>query len=137
MKLHREPREFSVYALLVDKRGSKVHPSATPGAPVRFTSRGGHAVGKSVSMAQFADRLSRDDFQIGRRVVDSTGLPGTYDLTLDWKLEGGGVETSDAASDRPSIFSALTEQLGLKLEPRKVSLDVLIVDSVLRTPVEN
>jgi uncharacterized protein (TIGR03435 family) len=137
MKLHREPREFSVYALVVDKRGPKVHPSATPGAPVRFTSRGGHAVGMSVSMAQFADRLSRDDFQVGRRVVDATGLPGTYDLTLDWKLEGGGAENADAASDRPSIFSALTEQLGLKLEPRKVSLDVLIVDSVLRTPVEN
>jgi uncharacterized protein (TIGR03435 family) len=137
MKLHREPREFSVYALVVDKPGSKVHPSATPGAPVRFTSRGGHAVGLSVTMAQFADRLSREDFQIGRRVVDATGLPGTYDLTLDWKVEGGGAESSDAAIDRPSIFSALTEQLGLKLEPRKVSLDVLIVDEVLRRPVEN
>jgi uncharacterized protein (TIGR03435 family) len=137
MKLHREPREFSVYALVVDKRGSKAQPSATPGAAVRFTSRGGHAVGRSVSMAQFADRLSREDFQIGRRVVDFTGLPGTYDLTLDWKLEGGGTENSDGASDRPSIFSALTEQLGLKLEPRKVSLDVLIVDEALRRPVEN
>jgi uncharacterized protein (TIGR03435 family) len=104
MKLHREPREFSVDALVVDKRGSKLHPSATPGAPVRFSARGGHAVGRSVSMAQFADRLSHEDFQIGRRVVDFTGLPGTYDLTLDWKLEGGEPENPDAAPDRPSIF---------------------------------
>lgn len=88
-------------------------------------------------MAQFADRLSREDFQIGRRVVDAAGLEGTCDLTLDWKLEGGGAANSDAVSDRPSIFSALTEQLGLKPEPRKVSLDALMVDSVLRTPVEN
>ncbi len=137
LKLHREPREFSVYALVVDKRGPKVRPSATQGAPYRFSARGGHAVGISVSMAQFADRLSREDFQIGRRVVDSTGLPGTFDLTLDWRPEGEGPESPANAADRPSIFSALTEQLGLKLEPRKASLDVLIVDAVLRTPVEN
>jgi uncharacterized protein (TIGR03435 family) len=130
LKLHKEPREFAVYALVADPRGAKVLPSKTPGPFYRFSARGGHAVGSSVTMAQFADRLSREDFQIGRRVVDFTGLPGTYDLTLDW-------ENSDAASDRPTIFSALREQLGLRLEPRKVSLDVLVVDSVLRAPVAN
>jgi uncharacterized protein (TIGR03435 family) len=137
LKLHREPREFSVYALVVDKRGPKVRPAATPGPYYRFSARGGHAVGTSVSMAQFADRLSREDFQIGRRVVDFTGLTGTFDLTLNWKPESDQPENQDTASDRPSIVSALSEQLGLKLEPRKVPLDVLVVDAAVKVPVEN
>ena len=133
LRLHRESREFSVYALVVDKRGSKVRPTATPG-PYRFSARGGHGVGISVSMAMFANRLAKE---VGRPVVDFTGLTGQFDLTLDWKPEGGQQENPDAASDRPSIFSALPEQLGFKLEPRKVSLDVLVVDAGVKTPVEN
>jgi uncharacterized protein (TIGR03435 family) len=133
LKLHREAREFSVYALVVDKRGSKLHPTATPG-PYRFSVRDGHAVGNSVSMAQFADRVSK---QVGREVVDFTGLTGQFDLTLDWKPEAVQLEKPEAASDRPSIFSALPEQLGLKLEPRRVSLDVLVVDAAVKVPAEN
>jgi len=134
LKLHRESRRFAVYALVVDKHGTKLRPLAAAGPNYRFSARGGHAVGMSVSMAQFADRLSKE---VGRPVVDFTGLAGKFDLTLDWKAEDGQVEERDAAPDRPSIFSALPEQLGLKLEPRTVSLDVLIVDAALRTPVEN
>jgi uncharacterized protein (TIGR03435 family) len=133
LKLHHESREFSVYALVVDKRGSKVHPSATPG-PYRFSARGGHAVGISVTMAQFANRLAKE---VGRPVVDFTSLPGQFDVTLDWQPEGVQPGNPDAAPDRPSIFSALPEQLGLKLEPRRVSLDVLIVDAGVRIPVVN
>jgi uncharacterized protein (TIGR03435 family) len=133
LKLHRESREFQVYALVVDKRGSKVHPAAKPG-PYRVTVRDGHAVAISVTMAGFADRLSKE---VGRQVVDMTGLAGQFDLTLDWQPEGRQPEKSDTAADRPSIFSALPEQLGLKLEPRKVALDVLVVDAASKVPVEN
>jgi uncharacterized protein (TIGR03435 family) len=133
LKLHHESREFSVYALVVDKRGSKVRPSATPG-PYKFSARDGHGVGTSMSMAMFASRLSKE---VGRPVVDFTGLTGQFDLTLDWKPEAVQVEEPDNASDRPSIFSALPEQLGLKLEPRRVSLDVLVVDAGVKVPVEN
>ncbi len=128
LKLHHESREFAVNALVVDKRGSKVVPAAHPG-PYRFSARDGHAEAKSVSMAQFADRLSRE---IGRRVVDFTGLTGQFDFTLDWQPE-----KAEAPSERPSIFAALPEQLGLKLEPRKVSLDVLVADSASKVPLEN
>ncbi len=133
LKLHHESREFPVYALVVDKRGSKVRLSATPG-PYRFSARGGHAVGISVTMAQFANRLTKE---VGRPVVDFTGLAGQFDLTLDWQPEVVQPGNPDAASDRPSIFSALPEQLGLKLEPQRVSLDVLVVDAGVKVPVEN
>ena len=133
LKLHHESREFPVYALMIDKRGSKVRPSATPG-PYKFSARDGHGVGTSVTMALFANRLSKE---VGRPVVDFTGLTGQFDLTLDWKPETVQPERSDAASDRPSIFSALPEQLGLKLEPRKISLDVLVVDAAVKVPVAN
>jgi uncharacterized protein (TIGR03435 family) len=78
LKLHHESREFSVYALVVDKRGSKLSLTATPG-PYRFSARGGHAIGKSVTLAQLANRLSKE---VGRPVVDFTGLTGQFDLTL-------------------------------------------------------
>jgi uncharacterized protein (TIGR03435 family) len=133
LKMHHEPREFSAYALVVDKRGSKLQPAAHPG-PYKSTVRGGHAVATSVTLAQFADRLSKE---VGRQVVDFTGLTGQFDLTLDWRPEAGQGEQPDATADRPSIFAALPEQLGLRLEPRKVSLDVLIVDSAEKTPVAN
>jgi uncharacterized protein (TIGR03435 family) len=133
LKLHRESREFSVYALVIDKRGSRLNPTATPG-PYKFSARAGHAVGKSVSLAQLADRLSKE---VGRQVVDFTGLTGQFDLTLDWRPEAEQAEKPGTVSDRPSIFSALPEQLGLKLEPRRVSLDVLVVDAAEKRPAEN
>ena len=133
LQLHREPREFSVYALVVDKGGSKLHPTARPG-PYKFSARGGHGVGVSVTLAQFADRLAKE---VGRQVVDFTGLTGQFDLALEWQPEAERAENPDAASERPSIFAALAEQLGLKLEPRKVSLEVLVVDAARKTPTEN
>ena len=133
LKLHRESHEFSAYALVIDKRGSKLSPTAKPG-PYRFSANHGHAVGTSVSMAQFADRLSR---QVGRPVVDFTGQTGQFDVTLDWRPEGEQADEQDIASDRPALFSALQEQLGLKLEPRKVPLDVLVVDAAQKVPTEN
>ena len=133
LQLHRESREFPVYALVIDKRGSKLRPTASPG-PYRFSARGGHAVGTSVTVAQFADRLSKE---VGRQVVDFTGLTGQVDLTLDWKPEREQAGNPDNSDNRPSIFAALPEQLGLKLEARRVSLDVVIVDAALKVPVEN
>jgi uncharacterized protein (TIGR03435 family) len=133
LELHRESREFPGYALVVDKRGSKLRPTATPG-PYRFSARGGHALGTSVSLAQFSDRLSRE---VGRPVVDFTGLTGQFDLTLDWRPGAEEAEKPDTGSERPSIFSALPEQLGLRLEPRRVSLVVLVVDAAVRVPAEN
>lgn len=123
---HRETRQFSAYALVIGKGGPKLHPAAAPQGSFKFRALAGHAVGFSISMPALADRLSRPDFQIDRRVVDFTGLTGTFDLTLDWGGENG-----------PSIFTAIQEQLGLKLEARKIPLEVFVVDHVSRVPTPN
>jgi uncharacterized protein (TIGR03435 family) len=137
LALHHEPRAFSVLALVAGKGkkdGLTLHPAAAPGAPYKFKSLGGHAVGSSISMPMLAGRLSRPDFGLGRPVVDFTGVTGTFDLTLDWKPE----DIHDGDNNfGASIFAALEEQLGLKLEPRKVSLDVLVIDRASKAPTEN
>jgi uncharacterized protein (TIGR03435 family) len=125
LAFHYETRQFSTYALVIAKGGPKLHPSEAPEGSYRFKAQGGHATGSSISMGMLADRLSRPDFQLDHKVVDRTGLPGTFDLTLDWGEDG------------PSIFTALQEQLGLKLEPRKTPLEVFVVDRVNRVPTAN
>jgi uncharacterized protein (TIGR03435 family) len=132
MILHREPKEFSVLALVPGKKrkeGVTLHPAVAPGGAYRFRALNGHATGSSISMPMLAGRLSRPDFGLDRPVLDYTGLEGTFDLTLDWASAGSG---SDA-----SIFVAIEEQLGLKLERRKVSLEVLVIDRINKMPSEN
>jgi uncharacterized protein (TIGR03435 family) len=89
-------------------------------------------------MAMLAGRLSRPDFGLDRPVLDVTGLEGTFDLTLDWKPEHveDDAQATVGGSDA-SIFVALNEQLRLKLEPRRVSLEVLVVDRINKAPTEN
>jgi uncharacterized protein (TIGR03435 family) len=84
-------------------------------------------------MAEFADRLSGPVFQLGLPVIDSTGLPGTYDFTLDWAPGDATVE----ALAKPSLFTAIEEQLGLKLRPAKSQIDIWVVDHAERVALEN
>ena len=106
-------------------------------------------------IAGLVDMLSN---QLSRPVVDLTELKGNYDFTLDFAPEeggrlmggamppmahmpeGGGPGPGANASDPqagPSIFTAVQEQLGLKLEPRKGPVDLLVIDRVEKTPTEN
>jgi uncharacterized protein (TIGR03435 family) len=119
---HREARQISGYAMVIGRNGSKLKPAVSP--QPGFLTLAGHAEGTSVSMPDLADRLSRATFQLDRPVVDFTGLTGRYDLALDW-----------APTD--PIFSAIEEQLGLKLEARKLPLEVLIVDHADKMPAAN
>jgi uncharacterized protein (TIGR03435 family) len=82
--------------------------------------------------------------QVGRTIIDRTGLPGDYDYTLKWTPEMGGgpmmrgPDGGPAGSDNagapdaagPSLFTALQEQLGLKLEPQKGPVDVIVIDRI-------
>jgi uncharacterized protein (TIGR03435 family) len=79
-------------------------------------------------MEAFAYRLSRD---LDRPVFDKTGIEGFYAITLQYGSEDGDI------SDRPSIFTALQQQLGLRLEATKRPVEVLIIDHAEKVPTEN
>ena len=137
LRLHHESRAFTAFALAVAKGGSKLHASPSPGA-YRFSVQKGHATGFSISMSMLADRLSRPGFGLERRVVDLTGLPGFFDIDLTWSPDASPADNAVDIPAGPSLFTALEEQLGLKLELRKnIMLDVLVVDHVERTPTVN
>ena len=74
---------------------------------------------------------------VGRPITDATGLKGKYDFTLSWVI-GSGVEVAASDNDAgPSLVEAVREQLGLKLEPKKGTVDVFVIDHVEKTPTEN
>ena len=132
LKFHREQKEFNVYSLVLAKTGPKLKEGGSAG-PNMSTSRG-QVEGQKVPISMFASALSR---YLGRAVIDDTGLKGNYDFTLKWTP--GENEPTFATPDTraapaadafgPTIYTALQDQLGLKLESKKAPLDVLVVDS--------
>ena len=81
-------------------------------------------------MAQLASTLAG---QVRHPVSDDTGLKGKYDFTLKW-IMGGALSPDDTG---PTLFAALQQQLGLKLEPGKTMIDIFVVDHIEKTPTEN
>jgi uncharacterized protein (TIGR03435 family) len=129
---HTGTKEFSIYALVVAKNGPKLK-KAEPGED-DVNSKRGHLTARKVSMARLADFLARPRAGLGRPVVDKTGLEGAFDFTLDWTPDSDAQASETAPL---SIFVALQEQLGLKLEAQKGPVEVLIVDHVEKIPSEN
>jgi uncharacterized protein (TIGR03435 family) len=137
LRLHHESRPVTAYALTVAKGGPKLRATPNVGA-YRFSVQKGHASGFSLTLPMLADRLSRPAFGLDRRVVDMTGLTGAFDLTLDWSPSGSASDNPVDVPAGPSLFTALQEQLGLKLELRKnIPLDVLVVDHADKVPTAN
>ena len=129
LRLHRESKEITAYALGVAKGRPKLE-KAQSETGIRSSSRNAraHASG-SVSMASLAEFLSRG---LDKPVVDRTGLDGFFNVTLDWASDA-----LENAASGPSIFTALQEQLGLRLTAVKAPVEMLIVDSVEKSPTEN
>jgi uncharacterized protein (TIGR03435 family) len=138
LKLHRETREMSVYALVVEKNGSKLVPHT--GAEQQFRSVYGSLIVKKGGTEALAAWLSRG---LGRMVIDKTDLGGEYDYALEWTPEPGegGPEsiglppeapTPHAETNGPSIFTALQEQLGLHLVSQKGPIEIIVIDSVAK-----
>jgi uncharacterized protein (TIGR03435 family) len=130
MKVHREKREMSVYALVPGKGPAKVKPAGSGGQP----DLSGSATGVKFS----SQPLSRLTFLLTRRlglpVLDETNLPGIYDYTID--ISGlPGPDGNDGPG--PSIFQAVQADLGLRLESKKEAIEVLVIDSVNKTPTPN
>jgi uncharacterized protein (TIGR03435 family) len=91
----------------------------------------GHIVATNASMDRFAEILSR---QMDRPVVNQTGLQGVFNLTLQWTPDSARPANpqNGAATEGPSIFTAIQEQLGLRLRAQKVPVDVLVIDHAER-----
>jgi uncharacterized protein (TIGR03435 family) len=124
---HRETKEFPGYALVVAKAGPKLQPSKQDSTAYGMVYPGGLRAPHATMEVLAIDLAS----PLGRPVIDQTGVKGQYDIQLDYARDG------DANSSLPSIFTALEEQLGLKLEPRKVPVELLVIDRIETVPSEN
>jgi uncharacterized protein (TIGR03435 family) len=120
LRMHSETRQLSIYSLVVAKNGSKLQPASEPGG----VSSGPTLLRGTMDASAIARSLTS---ALGRNVIDNTGLKGTYKLDLTW--------APDARQDGPSIFTAIQEQLGLKLESIKGPVQVFVIDrATLPTP---
>jgi uncharacterized protein (TIGR03435 family) len=131
LKLHHEQREMPVFALTAAKGGPKLTINTSdPNGLMDQQNREANGQRteqlKNTSMAELALILQ---FHVGRPIVDQTGLAGRYDFQLKWTTD----ETRATAADAPpGLFTAMQEQLGLKLEPVKAMAEVLVVDGAER-----
>ena len=135
MKVHRETRETSVYALVVAKNGPRFKPVETEHSGEGGIASGpGKMTATAVTMSHFVSFLAGPRAALGRVVIDRTGLDGAYSFTLTWSPENDRPRGPDAP---PALLSALQEQLGLKAEVAKAPVEMLIIDSVNKLPTEN
>lgn len=146
VKVHREKKEIPVYEMVTAKGGPKLEesvpgaealPAIQPGNPFRLGRKDGitmvilHEQG---TMEALAARLSG---QAGRVILDRTGLKGNFDVTMHWTPPTVSSSVEAAADPGMNLFAALESQLGLKLEPKKGMVDVLVVDHAEKVPTDN
>jgi uncharacterized protein (TIGR03435 family) len=166
ISFHHETKDLPLYELVVAKNGPRLKPwqekpdaqpvpQQAPGAPPPMGKDGfpvvqpGHFVSTTVNgrvriaasklpISRLAGTLAN---QLGRPVLDKTGLADLYDYTLEFSPEGlaGGLAAAAPPGDQDtlSLFTAVQEQLGLRLEQKKGPVDVLVIDHVEKTPTDN
>ncbi len=125
LTVREETRELPIYELVIAKSGSKLEAAKTGVKRSGWSSGDGRISGGNVGADTLAGALSSSD-DVGRLVVDKTGLKGKYNFKLKWTPE----RRQESADSGPSIFTALQEQLGLKLVPAKGPVEVVVVDHV-------
>jgi uncharacterized protein (TIGR03435 family) len=145
LTIHHEPREMSFLALVVAKNGPKLGPAnmQIPGEQIPAQIPG-RLSSPRMLMSVLATLISRFERQV---VMDQTELKGFFSVDLQWTpdaLRNRAVQDGPALVngqplnlDGPSLPTALQEQLGLRLDSRKGPVDVLVVDSAEKVPVEN
>jgi uncharacterized protein (TIGR03435 family) len=146
LTFHRDKKELAVYAITVGKNGPKLtksegNPSGLPGLFFRGL---GVLPATNATIADFAGVMQ--GAVLDRPVVDQTGLTGRWDFTLTWTpdefqfagMKGGmpPPPANDAAAAAPDLFTAMQEQLGLKLESTKAPAEVFVIDRVVK-PTDN
>jgi uncharacterized protein (TIGR03435 family) len=129
LKAHLDHKTMPVYALVVVKSGAKLTPTSpeTSAKGNNISTNNGRMTASAISMDSFADDLAYQRETGGRMVLNHTGLTGEYDFKLDWAEDNGDSTPADPAL--ADLFTALQEQLGLKLQPEKGSVEVVVVES--------
>jgi uncharacterized protein (TIGR03435 family) len=145
LRFHRGRQEFAVYSITVAKGGPKLNSStAPPDEPYNVTSTlfpaasGGidHArlPARNITIGQFASVLQRAI--LDRPVVDNSGLTGRYDFDLEWTPDesqfGGQLPPGPPDSGKPGLFAALAQQVGLRIEATRSTIETLIIDRLDR-----
>jgi uncharacterized protein (TIGR03435 family) len=126
LAMHRETREVEGYALVVAKGGPKL--TVSNGGSATPTMARTELKMQNMPLSVFTVLLGKP---ANRPVVDKTGLTGNYDVDLKF------APPDSTDSQLPSFFTALQEQLGLKLEPQKIPVEMLVIDHVEKVPTEN
>jgi uncharacterized protein (TIGR03435 family) len=148
LEVHRETKTINGYGLLVAPGGLKIKESppseGAPGSGRNVTTRYGQLDAKQVDMGTLADTLS---MLMDRPVEDMTELKGIYDVKMDFTPEArmrmnhaapdGAADNPSSDAPGPSIVTALQEQLGLRVQSRKVTVEALVVDKFEKMPTEN
>jgi bla regulator protein blaR1 len=135
LQLHREMKDMPVYALVVGKNGHKLKANTSDeqgGLRMRGGSNGIELTSAGAELSVLVNQISNHN-GVDRIVLDRTWLTGKYDYTLTWSSP---LAAAGGDSNSVSIFTALQEQLGLRLEPQRAPIEVLAVDHLER-PSEN
>jgi uncharacterized protein (TIGR03435 family) len=134
LAVHFDSKEVSGYGLVVAKSGFKLKPVEPGGSNTKdYGGRIRTLTAKKTSMAFLADLLARI---LNEVVIDKTGIDGVYDFDFRWTADDVDATPSDG-DPAPSLFTAIQETLGLRLQPQKVPVQIVIVDHIERVPIEN
>ncbi len=136
MALHRESRELPYLALTIGKNGPKITSPQESAPWSGMPQIPGRIISDRMSMSTLATLLSRF---LRQTVLDQTGLAGPYGINLVWTPENFRTrpDTTESDASGPTIYTAVQEQLGLKLESRKGPVEVIVIDHAEKVPVEN
>ena len=134
LELHQEARKMAHLVLAPGKGQPQLTASSPDGPSGRVMSMPGYLEYRRIAMSSFVVLISRF---IKQPVLDRTGLTGLYDLKLEWTPDDAVAATDTNLTLKPDIFTAVQQQLGLKLERSKEPLEVLVVDRAEKVPVEN
>lgn len=143
LTMHRQTKELAGFVLTVAKNGAKLEAAAEGAADLSFK-KANKAKGTSIeagrlTMPQFAEVLSR---KLGKPVTDKTAVAGAYRVRLKWApLEDaskpGKAGNAKAGRDLPSLFTVIRDQMGLRLEAQKTQGEMIVIDRIEQTPIEN
>lgn len=133
--VHRETKQVSGFELVLAKKGPKMDAAKPDEKGSGTSTKNTHLTAHNINMDAFARYLTRNR-EVGMPVVDKTGLTGNFNFELDWKPDQLQAKPDASEDDRPSLFTAMQERLGLELKSAKVSIQTVVIDHAEK-PQEN